>query len=155
MESAATEKKPGRPKGSRNREKPKRDYTADPDTLIARQLAMLEMAQGALRDDMQRMLTGDEKWVRAEHVTALERLSNAIVRSIDAMKKSAELYDELSSRLTAEQLLEAAIKKLEGQDRPTIRYAVKRLRARLEVLEAEQAVVPLTDTAADAIAGLE
>lgn len=144
---------PGRPKGSRN-VKPKQDYHADPDTLISRQLSMLEMAQTALRDDLRTMLNGDEHWVEPRHIVALERLSNAIVRAIDALKKSAELADELSSRMTAEQLLEAAIKKLEGQDKPTIRYAIKRLRARLEAVEAGETQVPETETAVDAIAAL-
>lgn len=134
----ADKRGPGRPPGSRNkiRGAAKTDYShADPDTIVSRQLSMLETAQRAMRDDMERMTAGNEKWVQPQHIISLEKLSNAIVRAIDALKKSADLADELASRLTPEQLLEAALKKLEAQDLPTLNYAIKRLKAKREQLQ--------------------
>lgn len=152
-------RKPGRPPGSRNKTgRAKTDYNhSDPDTICSRQLSMLEAAQKAMKRDLDRLESGEEKWVDVKTILALEKLSNAVVRAIDALKKSADLADELASRLTPEQLLEAAIKKLEAQDLPTIKYAIKRLRAKREQLApSAEAVKPADpeDTAAAAIAGL-
>lgn len=149
-------RKRGRPPGSRNkiRGRALSDYAhSDPDTICARQLTMLEAAQKALQRDLEKMVSGEEKWVDVKNILALEKLSNAIVRGIEAMKKSADLADELASRLTPEQLLEAAIKKLEAQDLPTLKYAIKRLRAKRESLMPTAPAVE-TDTAAAAIAEL-
>lgn len=149
-------KKRGRPPGSRNkiRGRALTDYGhSDPDTICARQLTMLEAAQKALQRDLEKMVSGDEKWVDVKNILALEKLSNAIVRGIEAMKKSADLGDELASRLSPEQLLEAAIKKIEAQDLPTLKYAIKRLRAKREQLTPTVETID-SDTAAGAIAGL-
>lgn len=95
---------------------------------------MLDWAQQACRNEMQRAMQGKGLHVDISDVKKLESLSNAIVRSIDALKKSSDLADELSKRLTPEQLMEAALKKIEGQDLATLNYAIKRLRAHRERL---------------------
>ncbi len=88
------------------------DYRhADPETIIARQFTMLDWAQQATRNEMQRAMQGKGLHIAVNDIEKLEKLSNAIVRAIDALKKSADLADELSKRLTPEQLMEAALKK--------------------------------------------
>jgi DNA-binding response OmpR family regulator len=57
----------------------------------------------------------------------------------------------MSKRLSAEQLLEAALKKIESHEPQTIKWAIKRLRARLELAAPQRA--PLV-TATDALADL-
>jgi hypothetical protein len=148
LDTVIPKRKRGRPPGSRNKPQttnpvrltppsadPGADYRyADPETIIARQLSMLDWAQQACRNEMQRAMQGKGLHIDVRDIEKLEKLSNAIVRAVDALKKSADLADELSKRLTPEQLLEAALKKVEGQDAATIRYAIKRLRAYLEKL---------------------
>ncbi len=141
----------GRPPGSRNRPKdehgesvpplrppatvPLEDYGhSDPDTIVARQLTMLDWAQGALRNEMKRAMQGKGQWIQYEDIAKLEKLSMAIVRAIDALGRANELATEMASRMSAEQLLEAALKKIEAQDIATLNYAIKRLRAHRERL---------------------
>lgn len=143
----------GRPPGVRNRPKdengisipPARlrppstksleDYDhADPDTIVSRQLTMLDWAQQAMRNEMKRAMQAKGQWISGEDIGKLEKLSQAIVRAIAALKASDELAKEMSSRMSAEELLEAALKKLEGQDLATLNYAIKRLRAHRERL---------------------
>ena len=135
----------GRPKGSRNKAalqrqvppglQPMDDYRhVDPDALIGRQMTLIDWAQQALRNEMQRAMQGSGKWIQAGDISKLSDLSNALVRSLDALKKHNDLAEELQKRLSGPNLLEAALKKIEGQDLPTIRYAIKRLRAYLEKL---------------------
>ena len=140
-------KKRGRPPGVRNKPKdeqgrlvppstkPEADYRhADPDTIVSRQLSMLDWAQQAMRNEMQRAMQKKGMWVSVDDIHKLEKLSNAIVRAIDALKKSSDLATELASRLTPAQLMEAALAKIEGQDLATLNYAIKRLRAHRERL---------------------
>lgn len=169
-------RKRGRPKGSRNKPQttnpvrltppsfdPGADYRyADPETIIARQLSMLDWAQQACRNEMQRAMQGKGLHIDVRDIEKLEKLSNAIVRAVDALKKSADLADELAKRMTPEDLLEAALKKVEGQDAATLRYAIKRLRAYLEKLgpvkHADQIAagdMPFGARATDAISALE
>lgn len=95
---------------------------------------MLDWAQQATRNEMLRAYQSKGVTIDLKDIERLESLSNAIVRTIDALKKSSDLADELSKRMTGEQLLEAAIKKIEGQGEKTIKYAIKRLRAYVETL---------------------
>lgn len=67
--------------------------------------------------------------ISSDDISKLAELSNAIVRAVDGLKKYDGLADELQRRLSPKQLLEAAIKKIEGQDIPTLNYAIRRLRA--------------------------
>lgn len=135
----------GRPPGSRNRPKddrlvppstsPLEDIRpVDPDSLVARQLTLLDWAQQALRNEMKKAMQAKGEWIDGKDIEKLADLSQAIIRTIDALKKSSDLAAELASRMTAEQLLEAAIRKIEGQDLATLNYAIKRLRAHRERL---------------------
>lgn len=108
--------------------------TVDPDTIVARQLTMLDWAQQAMRNEMKRAMQAKGQWIVAEDISKLEKLSMAIVRAIEALKRSSDLASEMAARMSPEQLLEAAIKKIEGQDLATLNYAIKRLRAHRERL---------------------
>lgn len=139
-------KRRGRPPGSRNKPKhheetrlvppsttPLEDLQHDdPDTIVARQLTMLSWAQQAMRNEMKRAMQAKGEWISGEDVAKLEKLSQAIVRAIDALKRSSDLASEMASRLSAEELLEAALRKIESQDVATLNYAIKRLRAHRE-----------------------
>ena len=107
----------------------------DPDSIVSRQLTLLDWAQQAMRNEMQRRMQGKGVSIELADIQKLEKLSNAIVRAIEALKKSSDLSEELANRLTPEQLLEAALKKIEGQDLATVTYAIKRLRAHRERLQ--------------------
>jgi hypothetical protein len=140
---------------------PFEDYDhADPDTIVSRQLTMLDWAQQALRNEMKSAMQAKGKWISADDISRLEKLSQAIVRAIQALKGSDELAKEMSARLSPEQLLDAALKKIEGQDIATLNYAIKRLRAHRERLapvhgmDKIQMGEPSLATAADAIADL-
>lgn len=172
----STPKRRGRPPGVRNRpkdengdpiprlvppsSKPLEDYRhVDPDTIVSRQLTMLDWAQQAMRNEMKRAMQSKGEWISTDDITKLEKLSQAIVRGIEALKRCSELTDELASRLSAEQLLEAAIKKVEGQDLATINYAIKRLKAHRERLAPvggfDKIQMGEVSTATAAIAGLQ
>lgn len=163
----------GRPPGSRNKPKqldlapvvppsstPLNDYRySDPAAIVSRQITMLDWAQQALRNEMQAGLQVKGKWIAAADIERLERLSNGIVRALDAMRKLTDLTDELARRLSPEQLLDKALQKIEGQDAATIRYAIKRLRAYHESLNQPRHGAATRQmggaiTAAEAIQGL-
>lgn len=123
----------------------------DPDSMCSRQLSMIAVAQTRLRKEMDAGLRADS--ISLSDIQMLEKLSNSLVRAIEALKKSSDLAGELASRLTPEQLLEAALAKIEGQDVPTLRYAVKRLRAHMERMAPSPTTSAVT-SATDAIAAL-
>lgn len=140
-------KRRGRPPGSRNRPKdeqgravppstlPREDYHhPDPDAIVARQLTLVDWAQQALRNEMKRAMQSKGEWIGEVDIAKLEKLSQSVVRAIEALRKSSDLAMEMAARMTPEQLLEAALKKIEGQDLATLNYAIKRLRAHRERL---------------------
>lgn len=117
---------------------------ADPATMLARQLSMISWQQQALRIKMQGGVKSDQEALNdirrggkvtfAEDTKELLDLSNALVRAIDGMRKHMDMAKELAAQMSAEDLLEAAMKKIEGQSLRTINYAIKRLRAKREQL---------------------
>lgn len=139
---AEEKKKRGRPPGSRNKgrlvprsDEPLADYRhADPDAIINRQFQLLDWAQQALRNEIKSAFGEHGKSISSSDIGKLSDLSNAIVRACDALKKHNDLADELEKRLSGGKLLEAALRKIEGQDLATVRYAIKRLRAYLETM---------------------
>lgn len=136
--------------------KSKRDFQyPDPDTIVARQLSMLSIAQQAVRNEMLTGTQSEGTRMRAEDILKLEKLSSAIVRAIDALKKTSDLTGVLSSRMSPEELLEAALVRVEGQDVPTIRYAMKRLKAHLARLSDSSPKEPILVSGADALAAIE
>lgn len=169
---AAQRRKPGRPKGSRNKPRdgyrspfepvvipPHRaDRVIDPLRLVDDQLRLLSWTQELITEDMRKAVDGKHNASPGgTDVRKLADLSAAIAKVLDAMRRSHELADELAKRLSPEQLLELAIVKIEGQGIKTINYAIRRLRAYREK------IAPVTNadmlhigvTAADALESLE
>lgn len=159
-------KKRGRPPGSRNKgrlvprsDEPLADYRhADLDAIIDRQFTLLDWAQQALRNEMSRGFGEKGEHISSADVGKLSDLSNALVRACDALKKHNDIADELEKRLSGGKLLEAALRKIEGQDLATVRYAIKRLRAYLETMtpdKREHDRGPAPTVASSAIASLD
>lgn len=128
-------RKAGRPPGSRNKPSLQRQptpnartLTGDPDKLVTSQLALVEWYQACMRLEMQRKMDTHDPRVTPEDTKRLMDMSNALVRAVVALQKVSNVAEELSKRLTPAELLEAAIKKLEGQDVKVLDYAIKRLR---------------------------
>ncbi len=138
----------GRPKGSKNKAgftEPLRsdlprltppaldafgDYkAADPLTLVARQYAMLDWQQQALRNEMQVGL-GAKEGVRASADVGMKLVDtgNALMKTMAGHKAALALAEELGKNKTPEQLLEISITRIMGQDLPTIEAIIKRLR---------------------------
>ncbi len=162
-------RKRGRPKGSKNApvlaRPPSRaagaDYAhADIETIISRQLSLIDWAQQALRNEMMRAYQGKGLSIQSTDLNRLETLSNTIVRTVAGLKASSDLAEEIAKRLSPSQLLEAALQKIEAQDRATIRACIRRLRESFAKLgpvrgQDEQAMAPQTKRAATAVAALE
>lgn len=159
----------GRPPGRRNKPvlaqpilvppstKPGLDFAdADVDSIVARQLSMVSWAQQALRNEMMRAYQAKGVSISFEDIEKLEKMSNAIVRSVDGLKKASDLAEELATRLSPQQLLDAAMKKIQGQDRATLRRCIRQLRQYLEQLGpvTNNDKKSLGETAAGAIAAL-
>ena len=155
-------RKPGRPVGSKGRhELPTQVLRranirhADPSTLIERQFLIAEWMQAAFREEMRRRMEGPGIILEQDDVKRFEGLTMSLNRAVNTLKQSADLADELASRMTADQLLDATLKKIEAQEPAFVRYAVKRLKAHLDLVvpKADPGRVPL-GTAVDAMASL-
>lgn len=117
---------------------------ADPATMLSRQLSMISWQQQALRIKIMGGIKSEKDALAdirkggmttfADDTKELLDLSNALVRAIDGMKKHMDMAKELAAQMNAEELLEAALKKIEGQSIATLNYAIKRLRAKREAL---------------------
>lgn len=174
---SATKRKRGRPAGSKNKPKrepaplfpprdferlcppgtvPKADYRyADPATLVARQFSLIDWAQQALRNRMMQYEAGVH--VDDRDIKQITELSNSLARNLEGLKKHSDLADEMKNRMSPEELFEAALKKIEGQDLPTLRNVIRRLRfyASKMAPESPEDKMALGDVrATDAIASL-
>ncbi len=139
-------RKRGRPPGVKNRQpmvivpdgpretppgfEPMDDYRhADPLTMVSRNYAMLDWAQQALRVEMKRGL-GADKGMRVSEldIAKLLDLSNTLMRMLEAHKRAIGVAEELAKAKTPAELLEISIRKIEGQDLPTLQAVIRRLR---------------------------
>jgi hypothetical protein len=140
----APKKKRGRPPGRAGRKlaplstiekwstyqsPPMMDYRhEDIDALVGRQLSMVGLAQDRIREEMLGPSDAKcEKGVTADDVERLVDLSNALVRSIDALQRATKITQELKSKLTPEQVLNAAIEKIKSQDIATLTQIISKL----------------------------
>lgn len=132
--------------------------------MVERQAALIDWAQQAIRNEMNRALGNKGTFIDERDVKKLSELSNALVRCLEAIKKADDLEELIKNRLSGEQLLELALAKIEGQDLPTLNYCIKRLRAHRERIApvagldkmqmGERKLEPAEQTATDAIAEL-
>jgi ABC-type phosphate transport system auxiliary subunit len=107
-----------------------------------------------MRLELQRKMDTHDPRVTPDDTKRLMDMSNALVRAVVALQKVSHVAEELSKRLTPEELLEAAIKKIEGQDIKFVEYAIKRLRlVKSKVAKAAGEGAPGA-SAAEAIASL-
>lgn len=150
QQNPRAKRRPGRPRGSKNTPALARPLapSSDPITLVQRNFEMVDWAQAAIRREMQRLMQTENTRAAEGLCKRLLDVSNALARSIDALKKANNALEELQKVLTPAQLLEAALKKIEGRDPGEIRYAIKRLRASLD------GGAPALLTGADALASL-
>lgn len=119
---------PPTPVDRSDNQKTRLDYRhADLDTLCARQLSLIDYAQQALRNEFGAGFQSDGRSISGQDIQKLMDLGQALVRSADALKRSTALAEEIADKLSPEQLLEAAIKKIEAQDLGTIKYIIRRL----------------------------
>jgi hypothetical protein len=137
----------GRPKGSKNRHPalvipngprevppgldPMDDYRhADPLAMVSRNYAMLDWAQQALRIEMKRGIGDTSKGARVDQndITKLLDLSNTLMRVLEGHKRALALAEELAKQKTPAELLEISIRKIEGQDLPTLQAVIRRLK---------------------------
>jgi hypothetical protein len=167
---------PGRPPGKRNGNKllplgklarwdnyttpPKMDYRhEDIQTLVGRQLSMVGLAQDRVRQEMLGTTVDGEPGIIAsrcitlDDVERLNDLSNALVRSIDALQRATKVSDELKAKLTPEQVLDAAVDLIRAQDLPTLTEIIKALNTHRKKDPKHKPVK--TVAAADGIASLE
>lgn len=134
---------------------PGSDYAhADIDTIVSRQISMLDWAQQAARNEMRRAYQGRGLSIKIEDIERLATLSNAILRTIEALKKSSDLAEELAKRLSPEQLFRAAVDKIKSQDRATLKKVIKELRGYYHRASVLSAAVT-SERASTAVASLE
>lgn len=138
-----------------------RDYRhPDPFALIDRQFAIIDWAQQALRNELTAGFAADGMHIMPGSTKQIGELSNALARNVEALKKHMDLAEEVAARMSPADLLEAALKKLEGQDLKTLNYAIRRLRAYRERVAPVPGVDRMTlgpadERGTDAIASLE
>lgn len=154
-------KRRGRPPGKKNEpslappgwRKPLAEIQhADPRALIDEQLVIAQWMQKSIKETIRLRITGDKaQGILMADVKAFEVMTGCLATAIRSLEKVDAVADEMSRRLSAEQLLEAALKKIESHEPQTIKWAIKRLKARLELAATPRA--PLV-TASDAIADL-
>ncbi len=167
----------GRPRGSRTRMKtaailerpmvqtppgvylnastpaPRLDFKyADPETLAARNMSLIDHAQQALRHELGVGFQSNGKSVSPHDIQKILDLCAALDRAASGMLRVQKVVEELSKNLTPEQTLEKAILKIMGQDTATQRAIINRLEASLKRLQRK--VRPQVATATDAIAEL-
>ncbi len=147
IEPAPPKRGRGRPKGTKNKQPllpqvtpgprevppgfdPFDDYRhADPLTLVSRQYAMVDWCQQALRQQLKIGLGAKEGLrVAGTDVQSLMDLSATVIRSLDAHKKAIAVAKELAEEKTPAEMLEICIRKIEGQDLPTLQAVIRRLR---------------------------
>lgn len=150
MEAEETPKKrrPGRPVGSRNKpalHRPQSD-TTDPMELVERNLSMIDLAQRTIRLQMQREIAKPYGEVSDAVSRRLLDVSNALVRTVDALKKANLAIDEIEKKLSPAQRVERAVRWIRAAGPAAVRNTIK-------VLHNEPDTAPVV-SGADALAAL-
>lgn len=142
----------GRPKGSKNRvEVPSEGLRAaalehaDPTTLVERQFVIAEWLQTAFRRELKRRMNAPTITIDIDDVKRFESITASLDRAVRTLANVDKVAEEMANRLSADQLLDKTLQKIEAQDPAFVRYAVKRLKAYLDKLvpKADPDRVPL------------
>jgi hypothetical protein len=146
----------GRPKGVRNKRPEERfavpaaqvapsvlpyeDYTApDPMALVGRLYAEVDWGMTALRNMMKTGIGAAKGMnVSYEDTEKLAKVSAALCNALVAHDRAIKLMDKLKEAKTPAELLEIAVKKIEGQDLATMSAIIKRLR------DKRKSIAPMT-----------
>lgn len=118
----------GRPPGRRNKTPLVKDTeevfpdqgAPDVDQILNDQLRYIAAAQKQIAKESQTGFT-------TTGLRQLHSISGALVRAVEALGRAAKVKEELASRMSPSQLLEAAISKCEQQDLPTLNMIIRRL----------------------------
>lgn len=140
---------------------PLMDYRhEDVQTLVGRQLSMVGLAQDRIRQEMLGTTENGQPngvtrhAITLDDVERLNNLSNALVRSINALQIATKVAEELQSKMTPKETLDAAVALIKKQDLATVSEILKQLsyRRKKDPLHNKAAI---TRAAADDIAALE
>jgi hypothetical protein len=142
---------------------PMMDYRhEDVQTLVGRQLSMVGLAQDRIRQEMLGEAELGEPHSKIRHAISLDdverlnNLSNALVRSINALQIATKVAEELKNKMTPEQTLNAAVELIKKQDLATVTEIIKKLAYRRKTdPRHNKNATTRTVGAADGIADLE
>lgn len=127
---------------------------ADPETLAARNMSLIDHAQQALRHELGLGFQADGKSITDYDIAKIVNLCAALDRAATGMLRVQKVAAEIAKNLTPEETLEKAILKVMGQDVATQRKIIQRLEAGLKRL-ARKVKPAGPATATDAIAALD
>lgn len=127
---------------------------ADPETLAARNMSLIDHAQQALRHELGIGFQADGKSISQYDVDKIVDLCSALDRAAAGMLRVQKLAQEIARNDTPEQTLEKAVLKIMGQDTATLRSIIQRLDKHCKKLVAGKTEKQTVQTATDAIAAL-
>lgn len=162
-DEVVVKRRPGRPKGSRNKRGligsypavevapditrvrpittvPFEDYTApDPMAMVGRLYAEVDWGMTALNNEMKKGIGASTGMrISFEDTEKLAKVAVGLEKALVCHDRALKLMDKLKEHKTPAQLLEMAIVKVEGQDLATLSAIIKRLR------DKRRALAPLT-----------
>lgn len=121
--------------------------------MVSRQLMLIDVAQQHVANELEQI--HEDYTIPEDTIEKLLKLASALDRAVSSLARSSKLAEELAARMSPRELLEAALVKLEGQDEPTLTYAIRRLRAaRSKVTTKRFDDAEAADTAVGALAAL-
>jgi hypothetical protein len=106
---------------------------SDLQTLVDRQLVLAEWMQSSLREEIRRKMSASDPKLTMDDVRRFETMTQALHRCFQTLKGADDLAEEMQKRMTGQQILEAALKKIEAQEPQTVKWAIKRLKAHMEL----------------------
>lgn len=124
---------------------------ADPETLAARNMSLIDHAQQALRHELGIGFQANGKSIHPGDIQKILDLCAALDRAAAGMLRTQKVAQELAKSLTPEQTLEKAILKIMGQDTATQRHIIQRLEKNMRKLTKKPKVETASDAIADAI----
>ena len=127
---------------------------ADPETLAARNMSLIDHAQLALRHELGVGFQANGKSISGYDIEKIVDLCAALDRAAAGMLRVQKAAQEIAKNDTPAQTLEKAILKIMGQDTATQRHIIQRLDKNLRKLTTGKTREKQIATATDAIAAL-